>query len=118
MNNKKTQRGGVAIHSHMPLETRSRSWLVPRRCIAGDDEEIRSALSSLPGNAKGSRLERVGILNADGEVYREINVSNALELLHLTARLNAIGYVVDKLSRQRRAQRYARIFSKRSDTPA
>lgn len=56
--------------------------------------------------------QRVGVANEDGQVYRDIVVSNQFELLQLTARLNTIGFAVSTVLLHSGLRRYERIFAK------
>lgn len=89
-----------------------RSRLLPARKLGSDDAQIVAITHTLPAPTLAPEYgHRIGITNAAGEVYREILVYNALELVELTARLNAVGYLVSEEARQFR-YRYARVFRK------
>ena len=53
-----------------------------------------------------------GIANEDGEVYREVLLYNLLEMLHLIAKLNTLGYKLDRALKDARKPRYAAVFSR------
>jgi hypothetical protein len=75
-----------------------------------DWPEIRSA----EGQAAAWSL--VGILNADGKVYREVRLRGALEILHFHARMNAAGFseVSPRGHRGDRQAKYVLLFEKTS----
>lgn len=80
------------------------------------DEQVCSALRGIPA---GDALDRArlyaGILNGEGTVYRDVTVRGKLQLLHLTARLNAIGFqaVPPRGGRSRYAVLFARAAQRR-----
>lgn len=90
--------------------------LLPGRTRLSADDRICSVLEGIPnGDQSDTCLQRVGILNLRGEVYREVIVTGAFALLNLTARLNAIGLRITRRSDGR--SRYSALFSARSDHP-
>jgi hypothetical protein len=64
--------------------------LVPGTAPGEHDEVIRGLVVGLPDGA--GPLQRVGICNTAGDVYREVALHGPVQLLHLWARLNAIGF--------------------------
>lgn len=93
----------------------ARSRLLPGREIGPDDEKIASLLAAHTPLPEGdlARHERLGILNAHEQVYREIDVYSAIEVLQLTAKLNSIGYSINSRGLESKRARYARIFWKK-----
>lgn len=71
-----------------PLRTR----LVPRRARHEDDSRLLDIITNLPASAGGDRQSIAGVCNGHGQVYRRIELSSALELFMLIARLNALGF--------------------------
>jgi hypothetical protein len=64
--------------------------LVPGTVPGEEDEQVRALVLGLPDGA--GRLQRVGICNAAGTVYREVALHGPVQLLHLWARMNALGF--------------------------
>lgn len=96
-----------------------RSRLLLDRAIGPDDERVVELLDTLvvPEMDEPWRCELVGITNSEGLIYREVVVCSALELVNLAARLNALGYSVDR-ERKSHSARYGRILSKRREDSA
>lgn len=93
------------------LKVSARSRLLPGREVALGDEKIVRLLAADTSLPEGdlARQERLGILNAHGQVYREIDVYSAIEVLQLTAKLNSMGYSINAGALESK-RRYARIF--------
>jgi hypothetical protein len=70
-----------------------RTSLLARRVRHEEDERLMEIIAGLPRAAGGTRHAMAGICNRDGQVYRRVELFSALELLMLSARLNAIGFV-------------------------
>jgi hypothetical protein len=66
------------------------TWLVPGTLPIDHDEVIRALVIGLPDGA--GPLQRIGICNAGGDVYREVTLHGPVQLIHLWARLNALGF--------------------------
>jgi hypothetical protein len=64
--------------------------LVPGTVAGDQDEQVRALVLGLPDGA--GRLQRIGICNAAGTVYREVTLHGPVQLLHLWARMNALGF--------------------------
>jgi len=64
--------------------------LVPGAARGALDEEVKALVVGLPDGV--GPLQRIGICNPAGAVYREISLHGPLQLLHLWARLNALGF--------------------------
>jgi hypothetical protein len=80
---------------------------------ASDDQRICALVESLPTPTVIRSAVRAGITNEQGDVYREVLVYNPLEMLHLTAKLNSLGFKSDRALREVRASHYAIVFSRR-----
>jgi hypothetical protein len=91
-----------------------KTHLLLRRVRGSDDARVLACLEGLPSGLPDSAKdwELVGIANDSGEIYRVVQVRTALQMIALTARLNALGYSVDT-ERQSRSYRYARVFSRK-----
>lgn len=90
------------------------------RAIGSLDERISDAVDSLPaaGLSRSGDRQRAGILNARAEVYREVDVFTLLDLLHLTARMNVLGYRLAQELRERYSRRYSIIYAPLKRTPS
>jgi len=66
----------------------------------------------MPPTASVHTMVKAGITNDDGEVYREVVLFNLLEMLHLTAKLNALGYHLDGARKQVRSSHFSAVFSR------
>lgn len=51
----------------------------------------------------------MGIANERKEIYREVDVFSESELLHLTARMNTLGFHV---ARELQSRRYTMVFTR------
>lgn len=93
----------------------NRTKLISGRALSPLDPQICEAVNSLPPPAPSRYVDRqrAGILNEQGDVYREVDAFTLLDLLHLTARLNALGYRVAPEQRERQSRRYSVIFAPR-----
>ena len=79
-----------------------------------EDGRVVEALAGLPAAEHASHgCMRAGIANEDGQVYRVVLVFSTFQLLHLTARLNAMGFSVSPELIQSRRSQYERIFAKK-----
>jgi len=87
-----------------------RSRLLAGHAPDRNDDRIRYALQVMPAPNRFLSLGKVGIANGQGVVYREILTFGALDLLHLTAKLNSLGYCIDQPRGDLRARRYVRVF--------
>jgi hypothetical protein len=89
--------------------------LMPGRQRHRDDARIVATLELLPPGPRAEFPVRAGVANDKGVVYRDITVSSTLELLHLVARMNTLGFSVNSELRQTRSARYECVFSKAGD---
>jgi hypothetical protein len=77
------------------------------------DAAIVDSIESVPRPVPGSKvLFRSGIANAAGVVYREVDHHSEMELLHFTARMNALGFRKERLLGEGRSRRYTAIFTR------
>jgi hypothetical protein len=80
-----------------------------------DDAQVLALIGALNlGRSPVRERQLIGITNLGGVVYRVVEVVNALDMVRLTASMNAMGYFVDTTSRDKHGQRFARIFTRRS----
>ena len=98
----------------MPMND-ARPRLIQGRAPNPDDERVWGAVESLPAPAVryAHERQRAGIVNEEGCVYREVDVFSLLELMHLTARMNTLGYRLAPELREFLSRRYSVVYARR-----
>lgn len=91
-----------------------RTKLVSSMDVPAYEADVLSIIDGLSSEDDQVRREfRVGVLNQEGYVYRDVRVSSELELLHFSARMNALGFSQARPDRDGIRSVYIRVFFKR-----
>jgi hypothetical protein len=107
----------VADSAPPAVPKKARGKLVKSMAIPSYEDEIVSIIDTLPPADELPRCElRVGVLNQYGYVYREVRLGTELDLLHFSARMNALGFSQIRPDRDGTRSPYARIFCRRTRT--
>lgn len=84
--------------------------LLPGADPAADDSQVLAAIRRLPDGS--GRLERVGVCNKNGTIYREVLLHGPVQLMYLWASLNALGFTQQRPAESGGFSKYRVLFAR------
>lgn len=93
-------------------QRKDRPWLLPHANVPPEDGRILPFLGSLARPTIVHSVLKAAVANDERQLYRVVLLYNLLELLELTAKLNALGYQLDPELKHASGWHYGAVFSR------
>jgi hypothetical protein len=91
-----------------------RTLLLEHRAKRRDDDRLLAVIWELPAvDSGGCEIFRMGLVNEDGELYREVLLSGEYEAVLFTARMNANAFIRVKPGEPYLGEGFDSLFLKR-----
>jgi hypothetical protein len=84
--------------------------LLPGAEPASEDGEVLAVIRRLPDGS--GRLERVGVCNVSGTIYREVLLHGPVQLMYLWAGLNSLGFTQQRPADTGGFSKYRVLFAR------